>query len=96
MMACNCKHNRENIEQDRRAIERFKKHFVKRMTVDSKHNDRRRKDFNQAIFSNAPFFSLVDLEMVMDCFESAVKDHIRSYCDVDNCNGNRRPKEDKK
>ena len=31
-------------------VEKLRELFIKRMTVDSEHHDRRRKDFNQAIF----------------------------------------------
>ena len=49
-MACNCKHNQQEIKDGKAVIEELRKLFIKRMTVDSEHNDRRRKDYNQAIF----------------------------------------------
>lgn len=51
--------------------------FVKRLTVDSDHHDRRRKDFNQAIFdANEGYacFSGTDLSMVLEKFDTAVQD----------------------
>lgn len=51
--------------------------FVKRLTVDSNHHDRRRKDFNQAIFDvNEGYacFSGTDLSMVLEKFDAAVQD----------------------
>ena len=49
-MGCNCKHNEEPIKDGKKVIEELRELFIKRMTIDSKHNDRRRKDYNQAIF----------------------------------------------
>ncbi|MBQ3543532.1 MAG: hypothetical protein IJA34_00845 [Lachnospiraceae bacterium] len=49
-MACNCQHNRESINDGKEVIAILRELFIKRMTVDSDHNDRRRKDYNQAIF----------------------------------------------
>ena len=69
----------------------FRRLFIKRMTVDSKHNDRRRKDFNQAIFgynedgSTYPVWSEMDMDMVLQCFDDAVKDWRKSFCDAKNC-----------
>ena len=49
-MGCRCKDNRENINQGLKYFEELKQLFIKRMTEDSETQDRRRKDFNQAIF----------------------------------------------
>ena len=49
-MGCNCKDNREAITDGKKVIEELRQLFIKRMTVDSDTRDRRRKDFNQAIF----------------------------------------------
>ena len=49
-MGCNCKDNREAINDGKKVIEELRQLFIKRMTVDSDTRDRRRKDFNQAIF----------------------------------------------
>ena len=65
--------------------------YIKRMTVDSDHNDRRRKDYNQAIFhydDNGGTYAVwygMDMEMVLQCFDDAVKDWRRTWCDVANC-----------
>ena len=51
--------------------------FVKRLTVDSSHRDRRRKDFNQAIFDAEKGFACfngTDLDMILEKFDLAVKD----------------------
>lgn len=49
-MGCNCKHNQEAIAYGKKVIAELRQLFIKRMTVDSDTSDRRRKDFNQAIF----------------------------------------------
>ena len=49
-MACNCKHSQEAIDRFYKGISDFRKMFIKRMTVDSETTDRRKKEFNQAIF----------------------------------------------
>ena len=54
--------------------------FIKRMTQDSPHHDRRRKDYNQAIFSyrddgsTYAVFCETDMDMVLQCFDDAVQD----------------------
>jgi hypothetical protein len=57
--------------------------FLMRLTQDSETKDRRRRDYNQAIFipehgsqmhGGAAVFSGTDLFMVMDAFDRAVKD----------------------
>lgn len=52
--------------------------FINRLTRDSESQDRRRKEFNQAIFDKDEgwaCFSNTDLEMVMDKFELALSDY---------------------
>jgi hypothetical protein len=49
-MGCNCKHYQQEIAEGKKNFEELRQLFIKRMTVDSNHNDRRRKDYNQAIF----------------------------------------------
>lgn len=49
-MGCNCKDNREAITDGKKVIAELRELFIKRMTVDSETDDRRRKDYNQAIF----------------------------------------------
>ena len=51
--------------------------FIKRLTVDSLHQDARRKDFNQAIFDADEGFACfngTDLDMVLEKFDAAVRD----------------------
>lgn len=112
-MACSCKHNQEEIREGKQLLSFFRKLFINRMTVDSDHNDRRRKDFNQAIFryesreevdawnkdceryglpkkrhgQTYPVWSEMDMDMVLQCFDDAVKDWRKSWCDVENCTG---------
>lgn len=55
--------------------EELRKAFVKRLTVDSDCHDRRRKDFNQAIFDTDEGFACfngTDLDMVLEKFDAAV------------------------
>lgn len=60
--------------------------FIKRMTIDSAHNDRRRKDFNQAIFR---YEDKADVDAWnKDCakYGLAVKEYGRTYpvwCEMD-------------
>lgn len=111
-MACNCKHNEKEIENFKSVIAELRELFIKRMTVDSDHDDRRRKDFNQAIFhyeddeevdswnkecekyglhkkeygQTYPVWgSHTDMAMVLQCFDDAVGDWRKSWCDVENC-----------
>ena len=110
-MACNCKHNEKEIEGFKSVIAELRDLFIKRMTIDSDHNDSRRKDFNQAIFryeskeevdvwnescekyrlpkkrydQTYAVWSEIDMDMVLQCFDDAVKDWRKSWCDVDNC-----------
>lgn len=110
-MACSCKHNEEEIQRILREIAELRDLFIKRMTVDSPSQDRRRRDYNQAIFHfeskedvdswNAncekfglakklygmtyPVWSETTMDMVLQCFDDAVKDWRRTWCDVENC-----------
>ena len=96
-MGCNCKHNQEIIGEFKKGFAELRELFIKRMTVDSDHNDRRRKDFNQAIFmwwndeeNRTPeqtfsCFSGMNMAMVLQCFDDAVKDWRKTWCDVENC-----------
>lgn len=114
-MGCSCKHNQEAINDFYRTIEEFRELFIKRMTVDSETHDRRRKDFNQAIYhyrskedvdewnkfvdenpqlkcckceygSSYAVFTEIDLDMILECFDNAVKDYRKTFCDVKECN----------
>ena len=97
-MACNCKHMKQEIDEGKELLALFRNLFIKRMTVDSSHNDRRRRDFNQAIFDwweedrveadpskTFPCWTPMSMDMVLQCFDDAVKDWRRSFCDVENC-----------
>ena len=90
-MSCNSKHNQQEKEEGRQLLAFFRKLFIKRMTIDRVHNDRRRKDFNQAIFdynddgSTFAIWSETDMDMVLQCFDDAVKDWRESWCDTKNC-----------
>lgn len=49
--------------------------FIRLLTTDSPHHDRRRKDYNQAIFdpdNGFAVWSRTDLDMVMSKFDQAV------------------------
>lgn len=110
-MGCNCKDCQREIQEGKQMLAFFRKLFIDRMTIDSEHNDRRRKDFNQAIFhyeddesvdewnkdcekyglpkkkygKTYAVWSEMDMDMVLQCFDDAVKDWRKSFCDVDNC-----------
>ena len=63
------------------AISELRGLFIKRMTEDSETHDKRRKDFNQAIFgyrddgvSTYQVWNETTLDMVLQCFDDAVKD----------------------
>lgn len=97
-MACNCKHNEKEIENFKSVIAELRELFVKRMTEDSDHNDRRKRDYNQAIFSwweedkkeADPYKTFqcwcnMNMAMVLQCFDDAVGDWRKSWCDVENC-----------
>lgn len=97
-MGCNCKDYQEEIADGKKNFEELRKLFIKRMTVDSDHNDRRRKDFNQAIFhwweedkaeadpsKTFQCWSGMNMDMVLQCFDNAVKDWRRTWCDIESC-----------
>ena len=114
-MGCNCKDNRQAIEQGLKYFEELRQLFIKRMTEDSETQDRRRKDFNQAIFhyysdddikynteyikkygkygivhpispgDTYPVWDEITMDMVLQCFDNAVKDWRKTWCDVDGC-----------
>lgn len=59
----------------------FRAMFVEMLTTDSETKDRRRKDFNQALFlplndrwsAGRSRWSAIDLDMVMNVFDNTVK-----------------------
>ena len=91
-MGCSCKHSEAIIREYKEQIENLRNLFIKRMTIDSETNDRRKSDYNQAIFYDCgdgeykQVFIETTMDMVLDCFDNSVKDWRRSFCDVDNCN----------
>lgn len=51
--------------------------FIRRLTVDSETHDRRRRDFNQALFDADEGFACfndIDLDMILQKFDAAVLD----------------------
>lgn len=92
-MACNCKHMEPEIREYREQIDLLRKLFIRRMTVDSETTDRRRRDYNRAIFAfryeqdgeTYQVWDEIDMGMVLRCFDDAVKDWRRTFCDVDTC-----------
>ena len=90
-MGCNCKHCEQEIREGRVTLLSFREFFIKRMTEDSETQDRRRKDYNQAIFgfredgSTYQCFTETDLDMVLKCFDDAMYDWRKSFCDVTEC-----------
>ena len=61
----------------RETLKRVKQLFLGYLTVDSETNDRRRKEFNQAIFSGKEGYAVfngTDLGMVMEKFDMALKE----------------------
>ena len=91
-MGCNCKDYKEAINEGKKNFAELRDLFIKRMTIDSEHNDRRRKDYNQSIFcdygrgEHEAVWNNTTMEMVLQCFDDAVKDWRKSFCDVKNCN----------
>jgi hypothetical protein len=61
------------MDQD---IQVLRDEFLRLLTVDGETKDRRRKDYNQAIFDPKDgwaVFNDTDLDMVLDKFDGAVK-----------------------
>lgn len=57
-------------------IELLRAEFLRLLTVDSETQDRRRKEYNQAIFNPEEGWAVfhgTDLDMVLDKFDKAVK-----------------------
>lgn len=113
-MACNCKHMEQEIAEYREQLGVLRKLFIKRMTVDSETTDRRKREYNQAIFhyedpdyvdawnkaldkledcrlkrksydDTYPVWENMDMQMVLVCFDNAVKDWRKTFCDVETC-----------
>lgn len=90
-MSCSCVHNQQRIQIEKERVDALRELFIKRMTVDSESQDKRRRDYNQAIFglkadgSSYPIWNYIDIDMVLQCFDNAVKDLRRTWCDVEDC-----------
>lgn len=80
-MSYTCKELREGT----RSFAELRELFIKRMTEDGKSQDRRRSDYNKAIFfypewclkippNTRQAFDEITLEMVLECFDNAVRD----------------------
>lgn len=54
---------------------RLYEEFVRLLTTDSPHHDRRRRDFNQAVFmaDGKPVWTETTLDMITDKFEKAAR-----------------------
>lgn len=93
-MGCSCKDMRKEISDYKNQIDYLRELFIKRMIFDSKTKDRRRKDYNQAIFCDFPdkygkykqARDEITLDMVLQCFDNAVKDWRKQFCNIENCN----------
>jgi hypothetical protein len=56
------------------SVAKLKLEFLRLLTEDSPHGDKRRKDFNQAIFDKEKGYAVfngTDLEMIMEKFNKA-------------------------
>lgn len=95
-MGCNCKNFDYEIGLCKSEIQQLRELFINRMTVDSETDDRRRNDFNQVIFEywdndtkyptrTRAVLDNISMDDVLTCFDNAIKDWRRTWCDVDNC-----------
>ena len=90
-MSCNCVHEKEEIENGYRHFHELRELFISRMVEDSESRDRRSSKFNQAIFfyrddgTTGQAWNEIDMDMVLKCFDDAIKDWRRSFCDVEGC-----------
>jgi hypothetical protein len=96
-MACSCKHLEQEIQDYTKQIESLKVLFWNRLTTDSSHQDRRKKDYNQALFHHwsdedpndernwFQCWSDMTPHMVMRAFDAAMQDWRKTFCDVDGC-----------
>ena len=83
-MSCGCKHNIEEIKREQDFLDTFRKLFINRLTIDKSLEDRRKKNFNQALFDKDECWacwSEIDLDMIMEEFELAVQDALYLHCD---------------
>jgi hypothetical protein len=57
-------------------MDALRREFLRLLTTDSETKDRRRRDYNQAIFNAEKGWAIwtsTDLDMVMDKFDAAVR-----------------------
>lgn len=57
-------------------IQRLRALFIEAMTLSSSHNDKRRKDYNDAIFdatTGEAIWNDMDIEMVLDKFDKSTR-----------------------
>lgn len=67
----------KRIAEERQKVY-LRREFLRLLTEDSKTQDRRKKDYNQAIFASFEnggyaIFNGTDLQMVMDKFDKAIR-----------------------
>lgn len=57
------------------AVTRLRAEFVRLLTTDSPHTDRRKRDFNQAVFmaDGKPVWTETTLDMITDRFDRAAR-----------------------
>lgn len=88
-MGCSCKDCQQQIKEDYASLMRFRDFFINRMTIDSKTQDRRKSDYNQAIFGyderGGTYAIWSEMDMVLRCFDDAMRDFRREYCDTESC-----------
>jgi hypothetical protein len=91
-MACRCKHFAAKIKNDCRAIAKIREKFITRLTVDSPHHDKRKRDFNIAAFRLDGGHPLEEHLMgeVLLAFDNAASDYIKTYCDTPGCTSAKR------
>ena len=85
-MSCSCKNRQQDMEIARDTIAKLRELFITRMTVDSPHHDRRRRDYNQAIFCFDDYnpdgiAEMCSMDEVLACFDDAVRDYRDTFCD---------------
>lgn len=70
----------ETEASSRKKIKALRAEFVRFLTVDSETKDRRRREYNQAVFdpeTGNSVWSSTDMDMVLQKFDRAVKEIIK-------------------
>lgn len=65
---------------DRLEAAKIRKAFVRHLTVDSEHQDRRKKDYNQAVFNadtGNSTWTNTSIDMVLDKFDKAINEMLK-------------------